>query len=82
MEFTGEGNYVNCSDEDPEEVKVKDQGFDKAAEKIVNISDNSKNGLNLDQLTFKDLFNSNYVDNYHNCDSHIYNNSIHHLLLL
>jgi hypothetical protein len=52
MEFTKTG---------PEEIKPKDQGFDEAAEKIVNItSDNSKNDLNLDQLSFKDLFNSKY----------------------
>jgi hypothetical protein len=61
MEFTGEGNYVNCSDKTPEKIRPKDQGFDEAAEKIVNItSDNSNNGLNLDQLSFKDLFNSKY----------------------
>jgi hypothetical protein len=48
-EFTGEGNYVICSDKDLEEIKFKDQGFNNAVEKIVNItSDNSKNGLNLD----------------------------------
>jgi hypothetical protein len=51
MEFTGEVNY---SDKDPEEIKPKDQGFDEAIEKIVNITfDNSKNGLNLNQLFFK-----------------------------
>jgi hypothetical protein len=60
-EFTGEGNYVNCLDKDLEEIKPKNQGFDEAAEKIVNItSDNSKDGLDLDQLSFKDLFNSKY----------------------
>jgi hypothetical protein len=60
-EFTGEGNYVNCSDKTPEEIWPKDQGFDEAAEKIVNItSDTSNNGLNLDQISFKDLFNSKY----------------------
>jgi hypothetical protein len=60
-EFTGEGNYVNCSDKTPEEIRPKDQGFDEATEKIVNItSDNLNNGLNLDQLSFKDLFNSKY----------------------
>jgi hypothetical protein len=60
-ESMGEGNYVNCSDKTPEEIRPKDQGFDEAAEKIVNItSDNSKNGLNLDQVSFKDLFNSKY----------------------
>jgi hypothetical protein len=63
-EFMGEGNYVNCSDKTPEEIRPKDQGFDEAAEKIVNItSDNSNNGLNLVQLSFKDLFNYKYVDN-------------------
>jgi preprotein translocase subunit SecY len=61
MEFTGEGNYINCSDKDQEEIKPKDQGFDEAAEKIVNkTADNSNKGLNLDQLSFKDLFNSKY----------------------
>jgi hypothetical protein len=60
-EFTGEGNYVNCSDKTPEIVRPKDQGFDEAAEKIVNItSDNTNNGLNLNQLSFKNLFNSKY----------------------
>jgi hypothetical protein len=40
-EFTSEGNYVNCSDKTPEEIRPKDQGFDEAAENIVNItSDN------------------------------------------
>jgi hypothetical protein len=59
MEFTGEGNYINCSDKDPEEIKPKDQAFEEAVEKIINItSNNSKNGLNLDQLSFKDLLNS------------------------
>jgi hypothetical protein len=59
MEFTGEGNYINCSGKDPEEIKPKNQGFDVASEKIFNItSDNSKNGLNLNHLSFKDLFNS------------------------
>jgi hypothetical protein len=48
MEFTGEGNYVNCFDKTPEIIRPKNQGFDKAAEKIVNItSDNSNNGLNI-----------------------------------
>jgi hypothetical protein len=48
MEFMGEKNYVNCSDKKPEEIRPKDQGFDEAAEKIVNItSDNSNNGLNI-----------------------------------
>jgi hypothetical protein len=42
-EFMGEGNYINCSDKTPEIIRPKDQGFDEAAEKIVNItSDNSK----------------------------------------
>jgi hypothetical protein len=36
-EFTGESNYVNCSDKDPEEIKPKDQNFEEAAEKIVSI---------------------------------------------
>jgi hypothetical protein len=41
-EFMGEGNYINGSDKTPEEIWPKDQGFDEAAEKIVNItSDNS-----------------------------------------
>jgi hypothetical protein len=52
---------INCSDKNPEEIKPKDQGFDEATEKIVNrTSDNSNNGLNLDKLSFKDLFNSKY----------------------
>jgi hypothetical protein len=38
MEFTGEGNYVNCSDKTPKEIRPKDQGFDEVAEKIVNIT--------------------------------------------
>jgi hypothetical protein len=60
-EFTGEGNYINCSNKTPEEIRPKDQGLDEAAEKTVNItSDNSNNGLSLDQLSFKDLFNSKY----------------------
>jgi hypothetical protein len=47
--FTGDGNYVNCSDKNPEEIKPKNQNFNEATEKIVNItSDNSKNGFNLD----------------------------------
>jgi hypothetical protein len=56
-EFTGEGNHeLFC-----EEIRPNDQGFDEAAEKIVNItSDNSKNCPNLDQIFFKDLFNSKY----------------------
>jgi hypothetical protein len=59
--FTGEGNYINCSNKTPEEIKPKDQGFDEVAEKIVDISsDNSNNGLNLGNLSFKDLFNSKY----------------------
>jgi hypothetical protein len=61
MEFIGEGIYVNCSDKTPEEIRPKGQGFDEATEKKINItSDNSNNGLNLDQLSFKDLFNSKY----------------------
>jgi hypothetical protein len=36
-EFTGEGNYVNCWDKTSEKIKLKDQGFDKTVEKIVNI---------------------------------------------
>jgi hypothetical protein len=60
-EFTDENNYVSCFNKTPEEIRPKDQGFDEAAEKIVNISsDNSNNGLNLDQLSFKDLFNFKY----------------------
>jgi hypothetical protein len=60
-EFRGEGNHVNCSDKTPEIIRPRDQGFDEAAEKIVNItSDDSNNGLNIDQISFKDLFNSKY----------------------
>jgi hypothetical protein len=60
-EITGEDNYVNCSDKTPEEIRPKDQGFDEAAENIVNItSDNLNNNLNLNQLSFKNLFNSKY----------------------
>jgi hypothetical protein len=33
-----EGSYINCSDKEPEDVKPKDQGFDEAAEKIVDTS--------------------------------------------
>jgi hypothetical protein len=44
-EFMVEGNYVNCSDKTPKEIRPKDQGFDETVEKIVNIiSDNSKFG--------------------------------------
>jgi hypothetical protein len=60
-EFRGEGNYVNCSDKTLGEIRPKDQGFDEAVEKIINIIlDNLNNGLNLDQLFFKDLFNFKY----------------------
>jgi preprotein translocase subunit SecG len=60
-EFTGEGNYVNCSDKTPEVIRPKDQGFDEAAEKIVNItSSNSKYDLNLFQISSKELFNSKF----------------------
>jgi hypothetical protein len=49
---------MNCSDKTSEEILPKDQDFDEAAEKIVNItSNNSNNTLN---LSFKDLFNSKY----------------------
>jgi hypothetical protein len=82
MEFTSEGNYVNCSDKTPD--KNKDPGFDKTTEKIINItSDNSNHCLNIDQLSFKDLFNSKYktimwtIFGYH-----IHNNFDHNLLLL
>jgi hypothetical protein len=61
MKFTGEGNYVNCLDKDLEEIKSKNQGFDEATKKIVNtILDNSKNGLNLNQISFKNIFNLKY----------------------
>jgi hypothetical protein len=61
MEFIGKCNYVNCLDKDPEEIKLKNQGFDETSGKKINIiSDNSKNGFNLDQLSFKNLFNSRY----------------------
>jgi hypothetical protein len=30
-----EGSYINCSNKHPEEVKPKDQGFNKATEKII-----------------------------------------------
>jgi hypothetical protein len=56
--FTGKGNYINCSDKTPEEIRPKDQGFDEAAEKIVNItSDNSNNGLNFSNCIY---YNINY----------------------
>jgi hypothetical protein len=41
----GEGNYVDCSDKTPEEIRPKNEGFDKTAEKIVNIT----SGLNVFQ---------------------------------
>jgi hypothetical protein len=60
-EFTGEGNYINCSNKTPEEIRPKDQGFDKVAERVFSVTSNSSNnGLNLGNLSFKDLFNSKY----------------------
>jgi hypothetical protein len=36
-DFVIEGSYINCLDKESEEVKPKDQGFNKTAEKIVNV---------------------------------------------
>jgi hypothetical protein len=33
-DLISEGSYINCSDKEPETIKPKDQGFDKAPEKI------------------------------------------------
>jgi hypothetical protein len=82
-EFTGEGNYVNCSDKTPEEIRPKDQGFDEVAEKIVNITSyNSKNGLNLDQISFKYLFNPKYKTIMWTIFSDCVHHNINHYLLL
>jgi hypothetical protein len=53
----GEDSYTNCSDKEPEEIKPKDQGFDEAAEKVVDTS-NTASGLGGLDISFGNLFSS------------------------
>jgi hypothetical protein len=53
----GEGSYTDCSDKEPKDIKPKDQGFDEAAEKIVDTSNSAIVSSGLD-LSFGSLFQS------------------------
>jgi hypothetical protein len=54
-----EGSYINYSDKKPEEVKPKDEGFDKTAEKIVDITKTASGTGGLD-ISFGNIFQVKY----------------------
>jgi hypothetical protein len=59
VESNSKGSYINCSDKEPEEVKPKDQGFDEAAEKIVDTS-NTVSGTGGLDISFGNIFQSKF----------------------
>jgi hypothetical protein len=77
-----EGSYINCSDKEPEDVKPKDQGFDEAAEKIVDPL-NAVSGIGGLDISFGNMFQTKYKiimiviiinsgsNNCSNCSNHI-----------
>jgi hypothetical protein len=54
-----EASYINCSNKEPETVKLKDQDFDEAAEKIVNTS-NTLSGTGGLDISFGNMFQTEY----------------------
>jgi hypothetical protein len=62
-ELVEEGVYTNCSDKEPEEIKLNNQDLEEEDKKIIEISpDNGKFGLNSYNLLSKELFYSKYKE--------------------
>jgi hypothetical protein len=55
-EFTGEGNSVNHSDKIPEEIRPRNQNFDKIAEKIIDINSDNFNKSKFGQFQMQNNY--------------------------